>query len=87
MDVDLRILCRIARNPDGANWYTLRYVEVDPYPSANAALRALAAKGWLEEVAGDPYGRFRLTQSGRELLASYGEAERWVVQKATAAVS
>jgi len=69
MDVDLRILRRVA------SWYTLRYVEVDPYPNANAALRALAAKGRLEEITDDPYGRYRLTQSGHEHLASYREAE------------
>ena len=75
MDVDLRILRRIARNPDGASWYTLRYFEVDPYPSANAALRALAAKGWLEEIVDDSYGRYRLTPLGFQQLVSCDEAK------------
>jgi hypothetical protein len=55
MEAICAILERANRYADhGISWYTLRYVDVAPYPSAVAALHALVEEGWLEVTQKKP---------------------------------
>jgi hypothetical protein len=67
-DIDARLLRIIAAQWYPVSWHTLRAVDVQPYPGPAAALRALLAKGLVEEVPADPHPRYRVSARGAKLV-------------------
>jgi hypothetical protein len=66
-----RLIRVIAAQPYPVSWYHLQNLDVHPYPDPVAALRALLAKGLVEEVLADPHPRYRVTTRGAQLVATW----------------
>ncbi len=62
MDSDYRLLRFIEAQPYPVTWYTIRAMNIEPYATPVAALRALTEKGLLAVSEGDGYG---ITPEGR----------------------
>ncbi len=70
MDTDYRLLRFIEDQPYPVTWYTIRAMNIKPYATPVAALRALAEKGLLAVSEGDGY---RVTPAGTSFVAEQQE--------------
>lgn len=65
MNTDYRLIRFIAAQPEPVTWYTIRAMNIKPYATPVAALRALTEKGLLVVSEGDDY---RVTPAGRRFV-------------------
>ncbi len=65
MDTDYRLLRFIEAQPYPVTWYTIRAMNIKPYATPVAALRALTEKGLLEVSESDGY---RVTSAGKSFV-------------------
>jgi predicted transcriptional regulator len=72
MDADDRVLLFIEKR-QFANWYSIRHLDVEPYEHMMDALKALAAKGLIDQDPQRPVGTYRLTPAGARRIQARQE--------------